>query len=86
MDKQPLDLKHLIPLQQWFAKQSRDTHLVAVSPWGIHIEPCAMTEVAPLAQWTLNEPFNAEGPCKFKHRVLFGGVEFYCISENTVQA
>jgi hypothetical protein len=74
----------LIKLQKQFLRYKKNTCLISVNDYGVHIDYERMTEIAPLAEWELNNERTSE-MYPFEHKITIEGVLFFAETENRIE-
>lgn len=82
MKNRPLNTKRLARMYKQYRAEYDETALIAFSYEHVHVRAVAMSEVAPLNEWTLNEQVGLPGLCYFRHTILLHGVKFLAITDN----
>ncbi len=82
-DYVPLPVARLVELQREIAQINRTTRLEGVGSDHVQISEMALAEVAPLSEWSLNEPFPGKD-FHFQHSITVDGVKFVAISAGPI--
>lgn len=80
---QPIPVARVIELQREFAALYHSTNLISLRESFVHIAPEGMADIAPLAEWSLNNDRHDE-TFPYEHSIIVSGVMFQAITAERI--